>query len=88
MAKAKTIQEKRAEMERELERLTAFETIINKLECDMKWDFCSIRVDEDGNNVRDEANVDWVFDPPKPDDWGYERYIAYKSALDEIKALV
>ena len=44
MAKVKTIQEKRAEMERELERLTAFETIINKLERDMKWDFCSIRV--------------------------------------------
>lgn len=88
MAKVKTIQEKREEMERQLERLTAFETIINKLERDMKWDFCSIRTDDEGNNVKDPETDDWVFDPPKPDDWGYERYIAYKSALDEIKALV
>ena len=88
MAKGKTIQEKREEMEKALKRLEAFESIIAKLERDMKWDFCSIRVDDEGNNVRDEENDDWVFDPPKPDDWGYERYIAYKSAVDEIKGLV
>lgn len=88
MAKVKTIQEKREEMEKALKRLEAFESIITKLERDMKWEFCSIRTDDEGNNVRDEENDDWVFDPPTPDDWGYERYIAYKSAVDEIKGLV
>lgn len=75
-------------MERELKRLEAFEMIINRIEDDMRWNYCSIRQDENGNNVRDEATDNWVFDPPKPDEWGYDKYIACKSAIDEIKALV
>ncbi len=88
MAKAMTIQQKREQVERELERLTAFESIIDKLEQDMRWTFCTIRTDENGDNVKDPETNDLIFDPPKPDDWGYERYIAYKAAVDEIKALV
>lgn len=87
MAKVKTIQEKREEMEKALKRLEAFEIVIAKLERDMKWDYCSIRTDENGDNIKDD-NGDWVFDEPKPDDWGYERYIAYKEVVEEIKALV
>ena len=39
MAKVMTIQEKREEMEKALKRLEAFESVINKLERDMKWEF-------------------------------------------------
>lgn len=87
MAKAKTIQEKRAEMERQLERLGAFETILVKLDDHVKWEFGIIKQDENGNAVVDESG-DYVYTYPTKDDWNYERYIAFKSAVDEVKALV
>lgn len=87
MAKVKTIQELRKEMERKLERLGAFETIIIKLEDHMKWEFATIKHDENGNAVTDEDG-DYVWIYPTEDDWNYERYIAFKSAVDEVRALV
>lgn len=87
MAKAKTIQEKRKEMERQLERLGAFETIINKLEDQIKWEFGIIKHDENGNAVLDESG-DYVYTYPTSDDWNFERYKAFVSAVDEVKALV
>lgn len=87
MAKAKTIQEKRKEMELALERLGAFETIIVKLEDHIKWEFGIIKHDENGNAVTDEDG-DYVYTYPTKDDWNYERYIAFKSAVEEVKALV
>lgn len=87
MAKVKTIQELRKEMERKLERLGAFETILIKLDDHMKWEFGIIKHDENGNAVTDEGG-DYVFEYPTEDAWNYERYIAFKSAVDEVKALV
>lgn len=83
----KTIAERRAEMERELERLGAFEIILNKLESHIGYEFGIIQHDEDGNIIEDE-NGNWVYTYPKEDDWNYAKYIAFKDAVDEIKALV
>lgn len=87
MAKVKTIQEKRKEMELALERLGAFETILVKLDEHIKWEFGIIKHDENGNAVVDESG-DYVYTYPAKDDWNFERYKAFVSAVDEIKALV
>lgn len=84
----KTIAEKRAEMERELERLGAFATILAKLEDHISYEFGIIQHDEDGNIIEDAETGEWVYDFPKEGDWNYERYVAFKDAVDEIKALV
>lgn len=87
MAKVKTIQEKREEMERALERLGAFETVIAKLDDHVKWEFGIIKHDENGNAILDE-NGDYTYTYPTKDDWNYKRYKAFVSVVDEIKALV
>ena len=87
MAKVKTIQEKREEMERQLKRLSAFETAINKLEHDLHWDYCEVKTDDEGNLVRDE-NDEYIFIEPAPESWRYEDYKSFKAVIDEIKALV
>ena len=88
MAKVKTIQEKRAEMEAALERLTAFEIIINKLEGVLNWEYCTIAHDDEGNAIEDPETGEWVYKAPDEDAWNYSKYKAFKEALDEIKALV
>lgn len=87
MAKVKTIQEKRIEMERQLERLGAFETILGKLEDHIKWEFGIIKRDENGDSLVDESG-DYIYVYPTKDDWNYERYKVFVSAVDEVKALV
>lgn len=87
MARVKTIQEKREEMERQLKRLSAFEIAINKLEHDLHWDYCEVKTDDEGNLVRDE-NDEYIFIEPAPESWRYEGYESFKAVIDEIKALV
>lgn len=79
MAKAMTIQEKRERMEKELDRLTAFERIIEKLEDMLKWEYCDVKKDENG---------EWVFVEPDEDAWNYKQFRAFKDAVEEIKELV
>lgn len=83
----KTIAERRAEMEKAFERLGAFETILNKCDDIMDYEFGIIQHDEDGNIIEDE-NGNWVYGYPKEGDWSYAKYIAFKDAVEEIKALV
>ena len=87
MARVKTIQEKREEMERQLKRLEAFEKAINKLEHDLHWDYCETKNDDEGNLVTDD-NDDYIFEAPDKDSWRYEGYEEFKAVIDEIKALV
>lgn len=88
MAKAMTIQEKRKEMEKALERLTAFERIISVIENDMKWAYGLIQYGDDGKALEDE-NGEYIRKyPSSPEDYNYMGYMAYKSVVDEIKALV
>ena len=88
MAKVKTIQEKREEMEKALMRLTAFERIISKAEREMKYEYMVIKCDDEGKPIEDEETGDWVYEEPDENRYNYDEYVAYKSALDEIKALV
>lgn len=88
MAKVKTIQEKREEMEKALMRLSAFERIIIKAEREMKYDYMIIKCDDEGKPIEDAETGDWIYEEPDKDRYNYDEYVAYKSALDEIKALV
>lgn len=87
MAKTMTIAEKREHMERELKRLTAFETIIDKLERSMMFEYGVPRDDGNGNFVKDEYG-DLIYDEPTEDNYYYDKFLALKSAVEEIKALV
>ena len=87
MAKAMTIQEKRERMEKELDRLTAFERIIEKLEGMLNYDYCDIKRDADGNLVENDDG-EWVFVEPNEDAWNYKQFKAFKDAVEEIKELV
>ena len=87
MAKVKTIQEKRAEMEKALKRLEAYEKAIDKLENDLHWDYCEPKCDKDGNYIKTDDG-DYIFEPPAKDSWRYEGYVEFKAVIDEIKALV
>lgn len=88
MAKIKTIQEKREEMEKALMRLSAFESIINKAERDMKYEYMAIKCDDEGKPIEDAETGEWLYEEPSKDRYNYDEYVAYKSALEEIKALV
>lgn len=87
MAKTMTIQEKRERMEKELERLSAFEDIIIELERRLNWDFCNIKIDDEGNSVMNDDG-EYEFIEPSEDDWNYKRFKAFKDAVEEIKELV
>ena len=89
MAKAtvKTIAERRAEMEKAFERLGAFEKILNKCDDIIDYEFGIIQHDADGNIIEGE-NGNWVYGYPEEGDWNYTKYIAFKDAVEEIKALV
>lgn len=87
MAKAMTISERRERIEKELDRLTAFEGIIKELERKLNWDYCNIKTDENGNCIEDE-NGEYVFVEPDEDAWNYKQFRAFKDAVEEIKELV
>ena len=86
--KTMSIEEMIKEKEREIARLQAFETVLEKLRSELHWNYCSIMTDANGDNVRDEENDDWVWIAPTPEDWGYDRYVAYKAVLEEIMGLL
>lgn len=86
--KSMSIEELIKEKEREIARLQAFGAAIAKLESELHWNYCSIQTDENGDNVRTDDDSDYVWVAPTPDTWNYEGYVAYKSVVDEIKALV
>lgn len=87
MAKTMTIKEKREAMERQLDRLNAFETILEELERNMKYEFMVIQTSEDGELMKDEDG-EYIYIEPTEESYYFKRFTAYKSAVEEIKALV
>lgn len=87
MAKVKTIQEKKEQMVFELARLNAFEKILNTLENTLHWDYCNIKCDDEGDSIKDDEG-NYIFEEPCKDSYYYSEYMAFKSAVDEIKGLI
>ncbi len=82
-----TIEMKVKSLQAELARLEAFSAIVHKIEEDIHWEYCTIKYDENKNEVFDE-NGERIWIEPEEGSWGYDSYVARCKALEEIKKII
>ena len=74
------------ELREKANRLENIEDVFRTLEMNMIWNM-NIKKDEDGNELKDENN-EYIYIEPDRDAWQYDRYFAYKWALDVLTKAV
>lgn len=87
MKKNMSIDEKLKEVEAQKRRLVAFSEIMNKCSELIQWSYMDIKRDENNDAVHDD-NGELVYIEPSEGDFRYESYIAMKSAIEEIVAII
>ena len=82
-----TIAERKADLDRQRERLDAFDSIMGKIEDLIKWECMEVKHDDNGEAMHDE-NGDYIYEAPQEGEWRYDRYRALTSARDEIMNII
>lgn len=86
MAKKLSIEEKKAELNRQMRRINCIEALLEYCENQVEWNMVLVR-DENDECIVDEETGRKVMRAPQENEWGYNDYIAWTEMVEELSAM-